>query len=272
MPKPSELLRRSLTGIFIIAFTLLPVIYSPWTLLVWLCIIHLVGMIEFLRLQHTPVVKDYVITGLLTGWLAVSGWLAMRVAEDYISLVLLPVILFSGILMIMVRNADVTAIKSYSLQVLCGAAYISLALWTGTVFMSDSYDYRLMLIPIFLIWINDTGAYLVGSRFGRNKIAPAISPGKTIEGTAGGAILALVLAFILTRIWPDVNASYIWFLGLLTPLFSLAGDLWESALKRVAQVKDSGNILPGHGGMLDRYDSFLFVLPVSALGYFIFVA
>lgn len=229
-------------------------------------------MIEFLRLQHPPVVKDYIIAGLLTLWLAVSGWLAMRYAADYISLVLLPVILFSAVLVIMIRNADVAAIKSNSLQVLSGAAYISLALWTGTVFMSVTYDYRLVLIPIFLIWTNDTGAYLVGSRLGKNKIAPAISPGKTIEGTVGGAILALVLAFILTRVWPDINATYIWFLGLLTPLFSLAGDLWESALKRVAQVKDSGNLLPGHGGMLDRYDSFLFVLPVSALGYFIFVA
>lgn len=272
MPKQSELLRRSLTGIFIIAFTVIPVIYSPWSLLAWLCIIHLVGMIEFLRLQHPTRIRDYFFSGILTLWLALAGWLAMRFVANYIALVMLPVILSSLVLVMMIRNPDVAAIKSYSLQVLAGAAYISLALWTGTMFMSDRYDYRLLLIPIFLIWTNDTGAYLVGSRLGKHKIAPAISPGKTIEGTVGGAILALGLAFILIRVWPGINPSYIWFLGLLTPLFSLAGDLWESTLKRVAQVKDSGNILPGHGGMLDRYDSFLFVLPLSALGYFIFVA
>ena len=78
-------------------------------------------------------------------------------------------------------------------------------------------------------------------------------------------------AFIIWKIWPDLNMTYLIILGLATPCFALTGDLWESALKRKSGIKDSGSILPGHGGILDRYDSFLFVLPVAALAYYIFV-
>jgi phosphatidate cytidylyltransferase len=182
----------------------------------------------------------------------------------------LPLINFIMILCLMMRKQDPAAVKSSGNQLLAGSLYVTVSLWTGTL-MLQGYDYRLFLIPIFLIWINDTGAYLVGSGIGKKKIAPAISPGKSVEGTIGGAILTLGLAFVLTLIWKETSPAYIWFLGILVPWFSLAGDLFESSLKRAAGVKDSGRILPGHGGMLDRYDSFLFVLPLSATGYFIFV-
>ena len=77
-------------------------------------------------------------------------------------------------------------------------------------------------------------------------------------GTIGGAFVALLATFVMWRLWPDMNLPYLIGLGLITPLLALGGDLWESALKRNAGVKDSGAILPGHGGILDRYDSFLF--------------
>jgi phosphatidate cytidylyltransferase len=272
LSKQAELVRRSLTSILIVAFTILPVIYSPWSFVCWLCIIHYVALIEFFKLQHPLKTADYIETAVLTGWLAITGYLAVHHQSPVVTLIGLPLLVF----LIIARQFTWRSIaengKARNLHILAGAMYISIPLWTGTLMVQQGYDFRLLLIPIFLIWINDSGAYLVGSRIGKRKIAPAISPGKSVEGTIGGAVLTIGLAFALTRIWPEVNQEYIWFLGILVPWFSLAGDLFESSLKRAAGVKDSGRILPGHGGMLDRYDSFLFVLPLSAAGYFIFVA
>ena len=112
---------------------------------------------------------------------------------------------------------------------------------------------------------------MIGSQWGKRKIAPAISPGKSVEGTIGGGVVTLLTGFALTKIWPEVPFQYVLLLSITVPFFALAGDLWESALKRTAGVKDSGNLLPGHGGILDRYDSLLFVMPIAALTYYIFV-
>jgi phosphatidate cytidylyltransferase len=112
---------------------------------------------------------------------------------------------------------------------------------------------------------------MIGSQWGKRKIAPLISPGKSFEGSLGGGIATLLVGWIFHVIWPEVPIYFIAFLSFTTPLFALAGDLWESALKRNAGVKDSGRLLPGHGGILDRYDSLLFVMPIAALAYFIFV-
>jgi phosphatidate cytidylyltransferase len=155
--------------------------------------------------------------------------------------------------------------------VFAAALYIGLPILIGCMFIIFEYSWRLVLVPVILIWLNDIGAYLIGSLWGKHKIAPAISPGKSIEGTIGGGVLTLLTGFILSKLWPEIPSGYIWFLSLTTPFFALAGDLWESAIKRTAGVKDSGHLLPGHGGILDRYDSLLFVLPVAALAYFIFV-
>ncbi len=124
------------------------------------------------------------------------------------------------------------------------------------------------LIPLLLIifiWINDTMAYIVGSLIGRTPFAPAISPKKTIEGTLGGMILAVAAAGIYGHFW---GASYLslqhWLvLAGIAAIFGTVGDLIESKLKRMAGVKDSGTIMPGHGGFLDRFDSMLLAAPFA---------
>ena len=112
------------------------------------------------------------------------------------------------------------------------------------------------------MWAADIGAYLVGKRWGHNKLIPKVSPGKTIEGSAGGVILALFVAVIGYFVFrPD--SIVLWFLtALLTTLISILGDLLISLLKRRSHLKDSGHILPGHGGMLDRLDSSIAALPL----------
>lgn len=120
-----------------------------------------------------------------------------------------------------------------------------------------------IFFSLFIIWATDSGAYFIGRAAGKRKLWPEISPNKTIEGSIGGVICALVVA-ILFIIFTDIDASPIQ-LSLITVILSVfgqIGDLVESALKRHYDVKDSGNILPGHGGILDRFDSLLFVWPL----------
>ncbi|WP_077211553.1 phosphatidate cytidylyltransferase [Bacillus dakarensis] len=116
---------------------------------------------------------------------------------------------------------------------------------------------------LFIIWATDSGAYFIGRAFGKRKLWPEISPNKTIEGSIGG-ILSAVLVAILFVIFSDIDASLmeLIFITVLLSIFGQVGDLVESALKRHYDVKDSGRILPGHGGILDRFDSLLFVWPL----------
>ena len=130
---------------------------------------------------------------------------------------------------------------------------------------------RLLMI-MGLIWISDTGAYLAGRACGRRKLAPSISPGKTWEGVAGGAVGCIIYAIIWALFEPDLRArvqGFVWvpFLAgtLLLCVLGIVGDLFESGLKRHAGAKDSGRLLPGHGGVLDRIDSATATLPPALL-------
>lgn len=126
----------------------------------------------------------------------------------------------------------------------------------------------LVLLLMLLVWGADSGAYVAGRLWGRTKLAPAVSPGKTWEGVCGG-LAAATLAVLGCGLWFNLDwraLVTLVLLGLLTVMFSIIGDLFESMVKRLAGVKDSGRLLPGHGGMLDRIDSVTAAAPVFALG------
>lgn len=118
---------------------------------------------------------------------------------------------------------------------------------------------------LLILWLNDSGAYIVGSLLGRTPLAPSLSPKKTWEGTSGGVLVALLVGLLLAE-FSGVGGYFFWMGGAaLIAIAGVLGDLFQSALKRNAGVKDSGNVLPGHGGVLDRYDAMLFAGPVFAI-------
>ncbi|MYM59659.1 CDP-diglyceride synthetase [Vibrio sp. OCN044] len=137
----------------------------------------------------------------------------------------------------------------------------------------DSYHgAKLVLFVCFIVWAADSGAYFCGKSFGRRKMAPHVSPNKTIEGLVGGIITAIFVGWG-TAVWFGIEFSSslsMVIITLITVVISVLGDLVESMFKRVSGIKDSGNILPGHGGILDRVDSLTAAFPVFALLYFIF--
>ena len=135
--------------------------------------------------------------------------------------------------------------------------------WRG-----NAYESALPLGWFVLLWTNDAAAYLFGRSFGRHKLAPSTSPGKTWEGWAGGAVATLAVAYGLLGVSQgvaDLTAAQWAALGAVVSVFGPMGDLLESALKRQAGIKDSGTMLPGHGGVLDRFDSHFFSAPIAAI-------
>src|SRR5699024_10382338 len=127
-----------------------------------------------------------------------------------------------------------------------------------------------LLFILFIIWATDTGAYFSGKFFGKRKLWPKISPNKTIECALGGLTLALIVALIFHIVYPfTYSITYIAVVAILISIVGQIGDLVASAIKRTYDVKDSGNILPGHGGILDRLDSLLFMIPLLYIINFI---
>ncbi len=151
-----------------------------------------------------------------------------------------------------------------------------LLLWIcahGLLFLFRSFDAGgwILLYLLTLVWIADIGAYFSGRRFGKNKLAPGISPGKTWEGVAGGIVANLLWIFLIYYISDGWGMSLAWFVaaGLATSAISVVGDLFESILKREAGAKDSSKLLPGHGGVLDRIDSVIAASPVFVSAVFL---
>ena len=136
-----------------------------------------------------------------------------------------------------------------------------MALVTLIVFTQNKL---LILIPFIMIWIADIGAYFIGKKFGRNKLAKIISPGKTIEGAVGGFICNIIFAYILAYFFA-VSFSIMFIFAIVITCLSIFGDIYQSFLKRQANLKDSGSIIPGHGGLFDRLDSFCPTLPIFFL-------
>ena len=131
---------------------------------------------------------------------------------------------------------------------------------------------KLVLYVCFLVWAADSGAYFAGKSMGKRKMAPHVSPNKTIEGLIGGIIAALIVGWLFAG-WFDIQFTspvHMVIITLITVVISVLGDLLESMFKRVSGIKDSSNIIPGHGGILDRIDSLTAAFPVFALLYYVF--
>ena len=129
---------------------------------------------------------------------------------------------------------------------------------------------RFVIYALVIVWTTDSGAYFIGRKLGKHKLWPEISPKKTIEGFVGGIVVALISAMIFQFIAKlDISWMTLMIVSVVASIFGQLGDLVESAIKRHYGVKDSGNILPGHGGILDRFDSLLFVLPLLYFLHFI---
>ncbi len=145
-----------------------------------------------------------------------------------------------------------------------GALYLG-ALFAYVILLRGDLGVAATLTIVGVIWVSDSMAYLVGRTWGRRKLAPAISPGKSVEGFIGGLVSGVIVAAAAAS-WQGWPVAKFGVIGAVVVLAGVTGDLWKSTIKRAAGVKDSGSILPGHGGIIDRFDALLFGVPV---GYYL---
>ena len=144
-------------------------------------------------------------------------------------------------------------------------AWCALAL----IHASQPHGNRWLLVALMIVWAADSGAYFAGRKFGKTKLSPRISPNKTVEGLVGGVVAGMLVALVAAPLAdPGIAAKqliYVAIVAIWTILFSVVGDLFESLLKRHVGAKDSGNLIPGHGGVLDRIDALLPTLPIAMM-------
>lgn len=157
------------------------------------------------------------------------------------------------------------------LSTLAGLIYIvlPLALLPFIAFIKEEYNFEIILGVFILLWIYDSFAYLIGSWIGKSKIFSKISPKKSWEGAAGGLAFAIAGSLLLYNFFGILGIGDWFLLGIIIPVTGTIGDFIESGIKRNAGVKDSGSFMPGHGGILDRFDSFLFSIPFVFLYLYI---
>lgn len=256
----------------IVLVLVLPMIWGLWVLLSFFAV---AGIIEFNRL--TGVNRPYIFRIVLDCVAAV--WLLYATAQYGMAIsqgigIYIPYLLY--LLYVVCRSTFLPheAMLPSLGNSLIGQLYIAvpLALAIRLTLVADPFSSMtqyngLLLLAIFIfIWVNDTGAYLVGSRWGKRRLAPNISPKKSVEGSIGGLLLVLLSAVILRLLlFPELSWLSILLIAAVVAIFGTIGDLFESSLKRQAGVKDSGKLIPGHGGILDRIDSLLLAVPAVYL-------
>ena len=257
-----DLQKRTLFAVLALAI-FLPVLFAGGLLLqIGIGLLAMLGVHELL---HMKGLKTMTIEGTLT----LLATFALTIPlENYLTF--LPVdgnvVAYSVLITIMLGTTVFS--KNYTIE---DAAFpIAVSFYVGFGF-NALLDARVagfdkVLLALFIVWATDSAAYLTGVNFGKHKLAPRVSPNKTIEGSLGGILSAVLVTGIFMLVRPQVYAPYNAFVFLiLAVLFSIAGqlgDLVESSVKRHFGVKDSGKFIPGHGGVLDRFDSLLFVFPL----------
>lgn len=236
--------------------------WNEWSYFVLFLALTLLGMIEFYRLLGIKGFEPNQKIGLLTGGtLFVAVFLIQKELLPLEFLFLMPAL---TALVFVIELYRKKALPFVNISVtLLGVLYIAFpfSLLSVLGFLEGDYNWHVILGCILLIWTSDTGAYFVGKSVGRRKLMERISPGKTWEGWVGGMVSALLVAWLLSFYLTDLDAVRWVVIGGIVSVFGVLGDLVESMLKRGLEVKDSGTLIPGHGGILDRFDSLLMVIP-----------
>lgn len=276
--KQKNLITRSITGVFYVAIMVVGLM-NPTAMIFLFSLITGLAIWEFSGLVNERgdvFVNRFIVTvaGVYL-FIAIAGINSGLIQTNAVFVPYLLTIVYLFVSELYVKSAN--AIHDWAYAML-SQMYIALPLSMVSVlaFRTDPASgvpmfYYLLPLSVFVfLWVNDSGAYCAGSLFGKHKLFPRVSPGKSWEGSIGGGIFVLVVAGLIGYFEQSNNLSGLniieWMgLGLVVVVFGTWGDLVESLFKRTLGIKDSGNILPGHGGMLDRFDSALMALPAAVI-------
>ncbi|CAM4032912.1 phosphatidate cytidylyltransferase [Lederbergia lenta] len=258
--------QRIISAVVAIAIFLPLVFWGGWAFLILAYAMATVGLYEIFKMRKLSLTSGQGIISLLLLWILLlpqhlfdamifAGWTKLEVMA-------IGVLLYLAYTVVVKNRFTFDDVGSSLFSVLyigIGFYFIVLTREAGLVYL---------LYALFVVWVTDSGAYFIGKAIGKRKLWPDISPNKTVEGFIGGIVAALAVA-ILFAVFTNIQIPLfkLMLITIVLSIFGQIGDLAESALKRHYGVKDSGNIMPGHGGILDRCDSWLFVLPLFYLLY-----
>ncbi len=249
------MLVRLLSGIIYIAIIVFCLLFSPQSfnyLLLIFCGLCLYEYANLIKLDFNLTVGLIILSLVI---LLTNSKLSFISFDVPIQFIKIPYLILLTTIILITINQDQLINKIGA--ILFGIVYITTPFYLSLDFLYEGH----IFIWFFIFFaVNDTFAYLTGVKFGKHKLAPKISPKKTIEGFIGGFISSIVLGIILHYYFPQNHFNWI-IIGFIASVLGTIGDLVESKLKREANVKDSANIIPGHGGFLDRLDSFIFAMP-----------
>lgn len=257
---------RTITGAVFVILIIGSVILNHWAFSALFLIVSLGGYLEFVKISGSMNARPPKFAGLVVSsltYLLITCWNYGLIPDlSLFALILIPVIL----LIVELFRKSSTSLLNVSLALL-GIIWIviPLALLSGFFNLAEEHKWREtgLLLGFFLIlWIYDSGAYIAGSIMGKHRMLERISPKKSWEGFAGGALAGLLIAYIISASFTEFSILEWLLIGIAIIVFGTLGDFIESMFKRNAGVKDSGRILPGHGGILDRFDAVFMAAPV----------
>lgn len=269
----SNFLHRAITGILFVGVLVGCILYDPWTFSALFVVISALTIREFGHLinqvEGVSINKNITMLAGVYLYMAVMAF-CTNLSGSKIFLPYLLLIMYLMISELYLKKENPVMNWAYSML---SQLYIALpfamlnvlSFHTSPMDTSVSYNPILPLSVFVFIWLSDTGAYCVGSLIGRHRLFERISPKKSWEGSIGGGIVAIGSSFIFAHYFPIMNMAEWAGLALIVVVFGTWGDLTESLLKRQLHIKDSGAILPGHGGMLDRFDSALMAIPAAVV-------
>lgn len=262
-----NLVTRGVAGAVYVAILLFGILYNKYAFIAVFSLILILALNEFFQLieQKTP----YLISKLFNISSGIIIFLSAYLYLEGRSIILLPIVSLGYLLLLFVSTIFINRKDIFNTIIYSafGQLYITLPL---SLLMLISYEYKFdnsiyyyaFVLAIFVfIWINDTFAYLTGVTFGKHKLIERISPKKTIEGFVGGIVFTILAGVGFSFLFVEYTIAFWVGFALIVSLFGTVGDLFESLIKRTYNIKDSGSLIPGHGGILDRIDSLLIVIP-----------
>lgn len=264
MKEMSNLTQRIITGLIYGITSIACLSLSPISFVIFFLVVMVIGLNEFYNLAHKLDYKPKRTLTTISSVLIFATSISVYSFPDYSKTLVACSIL--SILTIFVstlfekENKAFNSIASTFLAILYVALPFSLT--NLIAFQNGIFKYEIILSSFILVWLSDTGGYFIGVKFGKRKLMERISPKKSWEGAFGSILFSVIGAIFISKYFTLFNTLEWILLSVIICVSSILGDLIESMFKRNAGMKDTGDILPGHGGILDRFDSIIFVLPM----------